>query len=250
MKKVILLSTFLALFYVFCFSQDFEILNQNPGYSFEKSPKEFYFISKDLNSSKGTKVADIKFYAKNKGEKVSLVPVFYSLWKNANKLGANSFFISEITYNDDEKRHDITVELFFLNDNEIDENLDLYPKNLIVIIGNVNTSNAEKGTSFKLNKEAFTLYPFQYITCQNDIGEKANIQVGGVIGGTSVSIKGEENKLPQFFSLGGVSISPAIGIAMGSGGTGMGGGISFRTGSVFPVDMNLGLFLMEILKNE
>lgn len=244
MKRIIVLLLFAVLFNGFCFSQNFEILDQNTEYSFRKAPKEFYFISSQLDDSKGIKVAEMKFYARDKGERISLVPVFYSLWKNANKLGANSFFINEITYDSEEKKYDITAVLYFLDEDEIDENLGLYPDNLIVIIGNVNTSNDEKkGKSFKLNKEKCELYPFQYMTHQNEVGEEVTLQVGGVLGGTKITIRGVENKLPQFYSVGGVSVTPTIG-------AGGGGGIAFRSGTISQLDMNLGLFLMEVLKIE
>jgi len=103
MKKIIFLSVFLMLFNASCFSQSFEVLNQNTEYSFKKAPKEFYYISKDLDESKGIKIADIKFYARDKGERISLIPVFSSLWKRANKLGANSFFISAVEYDSNKK---------------------------------------------------------------------------------------------------------------------------------------------------
>ena len=254
MKKVIFLSAFLILLKVSCFSQSFEILNQNTEYSFKKAPKEFYFISKDLDESKGIKVADMKFYARDKGERISLVPVFYSLWKRANKLGANSFFITEIKYDPDNTRYDITVELFFLDDDEIDENLELYPKNLIVFVGNVNTTNEKKGKTFKLNDEELTLYPFQYITYEYNAGENITIQVGGLTGSTIV-MKGDENKFPQFLTLGGVSITPSliggVGVSFQNGSVNIiAGGLSFRNGTINSMDMNLGLFLMKILGDE
>ena len=252
MRKVIFLSVFLALFKVSCFSQSFEVLNQNTEHSFKKMPKEFYFISENLSESKGIKVADMKFYARDKGEKISLIPVFYSLWKRANKLGANSFFVTGIEYDPNKKRYDIIVELFFLDDDEIEENLASYPENLVVFIGNVNTTNEEKGRTFKLNNEELILYPFEYITYECNVGEKITIQVGGVTGSTIV-MKGDENRLPQFFTLGGASISPVlipggIGVSLKNGAVNpVVGGFSLKNGSVNPIDMNLGLFLMEIL---
>ena len=228
----------------FCFSQNFEIINQNEDYQSDKKVKEFYFIHQDLDESAGIKVADMKFYARNKGNNLSLIPVFYSLWEKANALGANAFFINEIEYDAEEEKYNITVELSFLNEEEIDENISFYPQNLIGIIGNVNTSKKEKGKSFKLNKEKLTIYPFEYITYQNNIGEKVNISVGGIMG-ASTTIKGEENKLPLFFSIGGASINPFVHTSGGGG-----GGIAFSNGSISALDMNLGLFLMEILKDE
>ena len=246
MKKIFFLSVFSVLFGISCFSQKFDVLNQNTSYSFKKAPKEFYFISEDLNESKGVKIADMKFYARDKGEKISLVPVFSSLWKRANKLGANSFFVSEIEYDPNKTRYDITVELFFLNDDEIDENLSLYPKNLIVFIGNVNTTNEEKGRNFKLNNEDFTLYPFQYITYEYDDGEEIIVQIGGIMGSMGIG-RGEDNRFPQFFSFGGASLTPAM-VPVSPWRREL--GFSFQTGTISKMDMNLGLFLMEVLNLE
>ncbi|MDL2243441.1 hypothetical protein LJB84_01170 [Bacteroidales bacterium OttesenSCG-928-J19] len=246
MKRFTTSLLLLTLYIGLCFSQKIEVLNKNEDFSFKKSPKEFYFISPDLEESKGTKVADLKFYARDKGKRISLVPVFYNLWKEANKLGANSFFVSEVSHDPKETRYDIIIELYYLNEEEIEENLDLYPENLIVIIGNVNTTNRNKvGKEFKLNDEDHALLPFEYLTYQNEPGNQVILKVGGAVGGAKMSIIGETGKLPQFFSIEGTSITPAIGIGFGGG---IGGGIAMRSGSISQLDMNLGLFLMRILK--
>jgi len=104
---------------------------------------------------------------------------------------------------------------------------------------------------FLNDDEELTLYPFEYITHEYNVDEKITIQIGGITGSTIV-MKGEENQLPQFFTLGGASISPAltpgIGVSFQKGTVNTSiGGISFKNGSINPMDLNLGLFLMEII---
>jgi len=237
MKRILVL---LLLMFpcIFCFAQEFEIINEHREQPTE-FPKEFYFISNLFDESKGIKIADVKFYAHDNDNKNSLTPIFHSLWDKANSMGANAFFVSKVEYDSDVTKFNIAVELYFLNENEIEENFSLYPENIIVIMGNVNTSKKEKGKSFKLNKEKITLLPFEYIAYQNEVGETATISVGGFLG-TMVKIKGEEFKLPVILSLGGLSARPMVGYG--------GGRISFSNGSITQMDLNLGLFLMDVLK--
>lgn len=237
MKRIIILILFSISLNSICFAQKFEVLNQNAEYRFKKAPKEFYYISPELDSLKGIEIAELKFYARDKGERISLVPVFYSLWKRANKLGANSFSINKVIYSSEKERYDIIVKLYFLNEDEIEENIDLYPNNLVVVIGNVNISNDEKmGKVFRINNDEYSLYPFEYIAHQNEIDSQVDIQVGAAF----VTIPGEENKLPQIYSIGGLTVTPTVGF----GGS---GGLEFRDRTISLLDMNLGLFLMGVI---
>jgi len=70
--------------------------------------------------------------------------------------------------------------------------------------------------------------------------KKVDISVGGFFG-SSYTRTGEAGKVSAYLSVGGVSIRPSV--------TPMGGvGVSFTTGSIYPIDMNFGQFMVEILK--
>lgn len=223
-----------------CFSQNIEILSQNPDYRFEKDPSEFYSISKDLDASIGTRVADIQLtiQKENEEEKYTLVPMFYKLWEKANSMGSNAFYISETNYSESDKMYFITVELWFLDKDQIDENYELYPENLIYIIGNLNTKKENNGKKFRLNGEKVTVMPYQYLYLENPDDKPTTIHVGGMFG-SGVAIKRESGKLPRFFSLGGFNLAPVYS-----------GGISISGGSVYQLDMNLGYFLIGILPQQ
>ncbi len=238
MKKFIILSV-LCIYCTLSFSQEIEILSANPDFISSGKQTEFYYITKELDASIGTKVADITVRAEKSGRKNNLSNIFYATWKRANQLGANAFFVSEIDYREAEKAYDMTIEIWYLNDNAIDENLDLYPKNLLVIIGDINTKNEDKGRGFKIDGEKQTIMPYQYMTSPIAQNSKVSVSVGGIIGGTGATFNWKEGRLPIFLSVGGGSVAPSA--------SGNSVGISFSTGSLSPVDMNFGLFIMDVL---
>lgn len=224
-------------------SQEIEILTKNPDFEPGKKPSDFFYVSKSLDSSLGMKVADVRLTAKREGRDKSLAPMYYKFRKEAMKMGANAFFMTKMSYFEEEKEYEIFIELWSLNDDEIEENLSLMPTNQLIIIGNIDTKNESKGKGFKLNKEKTDLMPYSYILCQNEVGEKISVSVGGFTG-ASMSTTGAEGKLPVFIALGGVAVAPMVMVPNG------GVGISINTGNVFPLDMDLGFFLMDILDLE
>jgi hypothetical protein len=93
-----------------------------------------------------------------------------------------------------------------------------------------------------LNNEKITIYPCRYYVYQSDIGEKVNVSIGGIFG-SGYTRKGEEGKVSIYLSLGGFNVRPGVGI---SGGV----GLRFSAGEIYPLDMNFGQFLTEILEEQ
>jgi hypothetical protein len=81
---------------------------------------------------------------------------------------------------------------------------------------------------------------------QNEIGEKVNVSIGG-IAGSKYSATGEYGKQSVYISLESGYVSPTI--IPTTPGTGINGGIGLQinTGSLNPMDMNYGQFLIAII---
>ncbi|MDR0864051.1 MAG: hypothetical protein LBO74_03850 [Candidatus Symbiothrix sp.] len=109
------------------------------------------------------------------------------------------------------------------------------------VFGDLTHSDTNKGRNIKFNTEKITIYPLEYYSYQIPIDKEASVSIGGIFG-TKYVLKGKEGRLPVYLSLGGFRAAPSV--QMG------GVGVSFSTGSIYPLDMNLGQFLVEILGNE
>jgi len=93
-----------------------------------------------------------------------------------------------------------------------------------------------------------TIEPLNYYEYQSDIGKKVKINIGG-FSGSSYIRTGEAGKVSAYLSLGSGTIRPAA--ALGGGvGVGFTAGVSFTTGSIYPLEINFGQFLTEILKKQ
>lgn len=241
--KIIALSSVLILFSFSITAQEIEVINVNPEFHFTEKATDFYYLSKLLDSSRGIKVADVRFTAKRQGGNKSLVPMFYKLYNKAMSMGANAFFVPEMSYNGDDKLYEMSVELWSLNNEEVDENMSLLPKNLVVIIGNMDTEKEDKGKGFKINKQKMTVMPYSYIAHENALDEKTVISIGGFMG-ASVTVRGAEDRYSMFVSFGGVAVAPTMYVPGG------GVGVSISTGRIYPVNSGLGFFLMDVLDME
>jgi hypothetical protein len=121
----------------------------------------------------------------------------------------------------------------------------LYPCNKIYVFGDFILSTFKtkipKKRKIKVNKEKIDVYPLSYYKYQSNIGENVNIHIGG-FSGTGYSQRGEAGKTSVYLLLGSGTIKPIV--------TPMGGaGVSFSNGNIYPLDMNFGQFMAEILEN-
>jgi hypothetical protein len=221
--------------------QDVTIIEQNENFSVSEKQEEFYYIEKDFPLTNDRWLATLDGFCTNT-KKSNLEYLFYDFWKTSNTLGANAFFIDEFTYSPDTIF--VTISVFNLTEEELDDNYALYSCNKIVIFGDLIASdfktNAPKKQEVKVNKEKIKIYPLSYYEYQSDIGEKVNLSIGGFFG-SGYTRMGEAGKVSVYLSLNGGTIRPVV--------RPMGGvGVNFSNGSFSLLDMNFGQFLVEVLE--
>ena len=201
--------------------------------------KSYFFdvIDSKFDATSIEKVAVLRGFSTHTG-KTTLPNLFSDLWKLANKLGANSYIIDSIIDKSDSLF--VHLSVYHLTENQADSNLRLYPTNMIYVFGDLDTTKIKR-SKIEFNYQEKTLPPLTYFGYQNKVKEKAVISIGGAFGST-MKIKGKMGKLPAFLSLQGFNIGS--GTTVGSNGI----GISFNTGKIYPVELSLGQFLIQILK--
>jgi hypothetical protein len=212
------------------------IIEQNEDFEVSEKQEEFYYIEKDFPLTNDRWLATLEGFCTNT-KKSNLEDLFYDFWKTANNLGANAFYMDDFSNMSD--TISVIISVFNLTEKELDENYELYPCNNIYVFGDLIASQSNKGRNFSMNKEKITVYPLSYYLYQSDVGEKVNISVGGAFG-SGYTRKGEANKPSIYLSLGGLKVRPGL--------TPGGMGLNFSTGSIYPMAMNFGLFLAEILQ--
>ena len=244
MNKKKLLFVCVCLIGIFpLWGQKVTVIEQNEAFTVSEKQKEFYYIEKDFPLTDDRWIATLEGFCTNT-KKSNLEHLFYDFWETANGMGANAFFIEDFLNVTDTIF--VTVSIFNLTEQELDDNYELFSCNKIYVFGDLIASNFKtktpKNREIKINREKIKIYPLSYYEYQSDIGEKVNISIGGLFGSAYTRI-GEAGKVSVYLSLGGGTLKPAV--------TPMGGvGISFSTGSIFPLDMNFVQFLTEILKND
>ena len=221
--------------------QNIAVIEQNETFTVSKKQKEFYYIEKDFPLTDDRWIASLEGFCTNT-KKSNLEHLFYDFWKTANDMGANAFFIEDFSNATDTIF--VIVSIFNLAEEELDDNYELYSCNKIYVFGDLIASNFKtkipKNREIKINKEKIKIYPLSYYEYQSDIGEKVDISIGGFFGSGYTRI-GAAGKESIYLSLGGGTIRPSV--------TPMGGvGVSFSAGSIYPLDMNFGQFLAEILE--
>lgn len=243
----------LGLFFVLLFSvslsaqENIEVLYQNENYRFTGNSDVLEFIDANMDVSSEIKIAEYKLTMNKQGKK-NLSDVFIDFYNKALQTGANAFTIEDIQVEDNQ--YIVTVSLYNLNNEKMQENFSYYEENIVVIFGDLNTKKVDKPKKYKVNKDKVEIMPYTYAKYQNEIGEKIKVSIGGLMG-ASVTITGEPNKLARCFSLGGTTVMPMGGaIGISNYGAGAGVGVSISTGSIYPMDTSFGLFLMTILDNQ
>jgi hypothetical protein len=209
------------------------IIEQNDNFVFPGQQEEFYYIENDFSPPDTSWIASMEGFCFNT-KKSNLVHLFFNFQEAANKLGANSFYVEEIYTVPDTIF--IRISVFYLTEKEIDDNFELYPKNRIYIIGDcINL----KEKNIKINGEKVKIQPLKYFVQSNSVGEETVVSIGGFTGSKYI-LEGKEEALPVYITLSGFEIAPMARMN--------GIGISFSTGGIHPLDMNLGQFLVAILQ--
>lgn len=217
------------------FGQNVTIVTQFPQAG-KHTVKSFDLIDSSFNLSGQEKIATLKGFSLNAG-KQTLVALFNSFWDYANKLGGNSFTIDS-TFNTNDTTS-VILTIYHLSDEDLKRNFGLYPKNMVYVIGDIDKRQSAK--NIKFNEQKVLLNPMEYISYQNQAGEEAIVSIGGFLG-AKVWIEGKEGRLPKHLSVNGFGVGP--------GGSYNSVGISFNTGRIYPVELNIGQFLVKILKEQ
>ncbi len=234
MKKTFLngLWILFSLFSMISYAQEVKIIDKSDNSSKAINPDEFYYIDNQYELQDEIYVATISGYVTNSGKSI-LSNLFNTLWQKANELGANSFRIENVKKGVDTIAIEISV--YNLTDIQFDEVVRLYPTNMVYVIGDIDKSQTPK--KIKFNNEKLELAPMEFIAYQNEIGKEAILSIGGFLG-AKVWIKGRDNRLPEYLSLSGFVVGPGRHGEIG---------LSFNTGRIYPVDLNFGLFLINVL---
>ena len=223
---------FLTALSIIGFGQNVEIINKNDNPNKAINSDAFDYIEKGYDLKSENYIATMKGFVTN--SRKSILPVlFNTFWLKANELGANSFYIEKVK-NDSDTIY-VEISVYNISDSDIEKNFDLYPKNMVYVIGDIDKMQTPK--KIKFNNVKMTLYPMEYISYQNKIGEDAILSIGGFLG-AKVWIRGKENRLPKHLSLNGLSVGPGSYNDLS---------ISFNTGRVYPVELNFGQFLINVL---
>lgn len=201
------------------------------------NPNSFDYIDKQYKLQEYMYIATLNGVITNSGKSI-LSNLFNTFWQKANELGANSFRIEDVKNDNDT----ITIEIsvYNLTDVQLDKMIKLYPTNMVYVIGDIDKSQTPK--KIKFNNENIELAPMEFIAYQNEIGKDAILSIGGFLG-AKVYIKGQDNRLPKHFSLSGFGVGPD----RVNPGRYNEIAISFNTGRIYPVDLNFGQFLIDVL---
>jgi len=231
---------FVLLMASFASAQDIQILSQIAS-SGKPKAKSFHFIAKEYDLVGKQAAGRLKGCIQTDGKK-TLVDLFYSFWRTANKLGANSFSADSLSVTPNSVC--FILKVYSLSEADLDGNYALYPANMVYVIGDIDRRRRVK--TIKFNKEKMELNPMECISFQNGIGEKCTLSVGGIMG-ARVSVIGQAGGWPEFYSMGGFGVAPG-GAASAGGNAGF--GLTFNTGRIEPLECNLGLFLLWVLKEK
>lgn len=195
----------------------------------------FDLIDNAFNLTGKQKVATLKGFSLNTG-KPTIATLFNSFWNNANKLGGNSFTLDSVSNSNDSIV--IVLTVYYLNEEDVKTNVELYPKNMVYVIGDID--KRQKSKTIKFNDRKLVLHPMAYLSYQNTVGGEAIVSIGGILG-TKAWIVGKEGRLPTHLSVNGFAVGP------GSFNT---VSVSFNTGRIYPVDLNFGQFLVNVLNEQ
>ncbi|MCB2196471.1 MAG: hypothetical protein KQH79_11475 [Bacteroidetes bacterium] len=240
MLKILVRSFLLLFISVQSFGQMVQFIEKDSTFKNENKTEEFHFINNGFDYSNSKFVASMNGLSLN-SENNNLVSLFETFKFNANYLGANAFHVDEYKISDSKDSVSVSVSFYYLNLNELIKNSRLYSTNMVYVIGDVSTKKST-GRKIKFNKNTIQLLPLEYVSYQNKVGEDAILSIGGILG-SKVWIRGKENREPKFLSL--------QGFGMGGGFTPNGQiTVSISTGQIYPVNLDLGLFLTKILNRK
>ena len=231
MKRIL---TFVLFFFcIFSFAQEVKVIEQNEDYIKKETSDKFEFINEGFDLTNCEKIVVLEGFTINSG-KNTLVSLFNYFWKIANDYGANAYKIDKIETISGTTH--IQISAYHFDEKAFEKNFSQYLKNKVYVFGDLDVKKG-KTKKINLNKQKVELSPLEYISYQNEVGKYATVSIGGLLG-AKVDIFGKEERLPVYLSLNGFRIGPGNNYEIG---------LSFNTGRIYPIDMNFGQFLINIL---
>ena len=224
-----------AIFSLHTQAQEISVYDKNESAKTAIKPDAFDYIDHQYDVQKEDYIASLSGYIVTYEEE-TLINLFNSLWKKANDLGANSYRIEKVRNEND--TIEVKLSVYNLSDRHIEDVLALYPHNMVYVFGDIH--NDQRARKIRFNDEKLVLHPMEFIAYQNKVGQEATLNVGGILG-AKIWIQGKENRLPVYLSLSGYEVRPDVSIGLG---------VSINTGRIYPVDMNFGQFLINVLKEK
>ncbi|MBE8714970.1 hypothetical protein [Sphingobacterium hungaricum] len=232
--KLLACSFFFIASLLFSKAQEIQVLKEVDTIQ-HLSKNEFHLIEEDFDLSEKEPLSILKGISQ-KLKKDNLESLYYKLAAEANELGANAFTIEEFMSNADSIV--LKINVFYLDKHELAENRLLIPYNMICIFGDID--NKPESKNIRFNGDKIIVNPMEYVSHQNEIGEKSTISIGGLIG-TKGSIVGREQKESLYYSLKGFSLTDAP-YTYGQP------TIGFNNGTFHLVPLNFARFLIHVLK--
>lgn len=234
------MNRFLAVFiffitFSFTFSQkvkvDFIIKNDSLP---KREKKDFIYLDKLTDISRARYIGRLKVI--NKSDFINFA--IFPLTEKAQKKGANSFKF--VDFKSEDGLSEIVVDAYVIDDEIKTLNEGLRPKNKIYFFGKDNTEK-ESSEEYKLNGELKTLQSLHYSVIDFDVPMTIN---KGKVFGTTLNLKPPTDGRSAYINFAGFGAMATPGY----GGAGV--GVSFSGGSVFRMDPDYALFLLNIYQKQ
>lgn len=200
---------------------------------------DFAYMEKNADTASYEFVASYEL--SGRCEEGMITKLFYMVKDEARKDGANCFKVNSYVRKDSVGYATIIFDTYYWQEPARINNFESHPMNIIYIFAK-ESLDEEDITKFKLDDEKKKLRSGYYYKYDRVQGVEVKINKGGLTGMTSwYTLQG--NKPALFLTL--------TGLGMGGGpvSTGM-VGVAFNTGRINQMDGNLGLLLVQLLKEE
>ncbi|KFF75414.1 hypothetical protein HX13_04315 [Chryseobacterium sp. P1-3] len=231
MKKIILVYTLLLSFSGY--GQYVEVIEK--GKKENLSPKDFMIPLKETEEYQSAFVGRYRAYYPD----TYIGHLFTAIAEEAERKGANAYHIVSYKEGGQQNDSELVLDTYSIEETEIDKVSGSLEKNVIYIFGDPSTKE-NSASNFKINGEKREVKNNALVKVVLKENEEVKITKGGITG-MSIWVKWKPEQFNKFYSFSGLGVD---GAGFGSNGA----SIVFNTGRIFPVDRDLGYFLIQVLK--
>ncbi|ASE62373.1 hypothetical protein CEQ15_13155 [Chryseobacterium indologenes] len=231
MKKII--TVLLLQLFTWNYSQYVDIIEK--GKLENLTPREFMIPLKNEANYKSSFVAQYKAHYPN----TYLGHLFTAIADEAKRSGANAYHVVSFKEADNQNDAELVLDTYYLEDSDIKQQSLWVEKNNVYIIGEP-VLNTDKTSKFKVNGEKKEVRDNTFMKITLKESEEVKIVKGGITG-MAVWVKWKPEQFSKFYSFSGLGID---GVGFGTNGMGIG----INTGRIYPVDPDVGYFLIQVLK--